>query len=441
MLEMYLLRSSRRKTEMRGKALINELPVEIVLQIFETVAARPKNTLDTHAAPWTLAQVCSAWRKSALGLSTLWSTIILEAQHTAGTRPAAILKEYLRRSGGHPLFIGVKSTAHVDNDSFVALLDILIRQSRRWKVIEISAGISTLESIPHKLALPILEEFCIKSNTHAVTDETMFMHTDVARTFLRAPTLRMIDYRDGALTPAPGQTSSATHLGCRLPTLTQIVHLETYPSITELHLFCADTMGDVDPVVLPCLERLSVLESHTLRALICPSLSTLAVRQRADDSPQDISQFLTQSRCSLRVLSLLDGALLAQVDLSHTALDRVARLALPVPASTLATAARLCSLNILPNLRTITVFVSKEQFQHPEICDAVATLLEFRHARAGLRRVRLYCTPIDQRRLMVAGLAELQNDGLEVVMDTYNSVHDDWTWWKGPYWFPEVPDD
>ena len=55
-----------------------------------------------------------------------------------------------------------------------------------------------------------------------------------------------------------------------------------------------------------------------------------------------------------------------------------------------------------------------------------------------LKLVRMYCVEEDFGMLMENGARQLQEAGLSIVLDTFNSDHDDWQWWKGPYWFPVV---
>lgn len=362
-----------------------------------------------------------------------------------------ILDEHISRSGRHALNIAIRAPRDVpaqvtDERSGLALrsfVDRLVRQSSRWCIVELDVHSSLLDSLYFcrrmRGRLPLLEEFYLKNQhfSSLVTAES-----DVAQTFLCAPMLRKADFRESRFLPSPVKHMPITHLGCTLHDLAEIHYLKSYPFITELHLDCWNwTETQQSPIVLSTIEKLGVRYSTILSALTLPALHTLTVRDHTAESCRILGEFIKRSACTLTVLSLLSGTLLDEVDLTDRAFRQVNRVTLPVPVRASETMRKLSNSAVLPSLKVLTVMVDKVQFADVESGTNSVTkeeFIAFLGQRQGLRLLRLYCSDLDFTALQDAGLRELENGGLKVTLDNFNSNHDEWKWWKGPYWFPHV---
>ncbi|KAF8991854.1 hypothetical protein BDZ89DRAFT_1086469 [Hymenopellis radicata] len=410
---------------------VTPIPPEIWLDIFEKVSRRPMNSLDTTCAPWTLGQVCTTWRQIVLTNSSLWSTLIITWEPP---RASEILTEHLRRSAAHPLHIAMRvPTRNNDNDDDINVvastsrflsMDLVAQQSYRWRVIELVAysDIDIADRLQGKL--PLLEEFYLKKSFGQGA----------------GPKLRKADFRDSQIMEVPNESIPITHLGVTMNTLMDVGYLRSYASLVELHLDCyQEPLVSPIRITLPTIEMLGVRHSIILDALTLPKLGTLTVRDCTPKSCEILEKFLERSRCRLTVLSLLEGELLAKVDLTRPAFRHVIRVTLPIPEMARTTMSKLSTPGVLPSLQIVTAMVSDVQFDtEGERELEAAEFIAFLKRREGLKLLRMYCSDPDFAALQDVGLRELEAAGLAVTLDNFNSNHDEWKWWKGPYWFPLV---
>ncbi|KAF8911236.1 hypothetical protein CPB85DRAFT_1304372 [Mucidula mucida] len=433
------------------------LPTEIWLHIFEMVSRRPSDSLNTNSAPWTLGHICSTWRHLVLSNTSLWSTLIITTEpHFAGQ----ILIEHLRRSAEHPLRIGIQVPLPVidpnDSDSddevqlvvdqlrFRRLIDLLVHESRRWHTVELevySFAVTDLDLAARlRGKLPLLEEFYLKKPPY----DPLAPDQNLVRTFLQAPNLHKADFRDNRLFEAPS-AAHITHLSTTLNVPSDVQYLSSYAHITELHLRSYHRKPVSTPIILPMIKKFSARLSIILDVLTLPNLETLTVRDCSSKSRESLEKFLERSRCQLKVLSILKGQLLAELDLRGPAFRYVNRLTLPVPQNTLETMAKMSDPAVLPSLEVVTLMIKDAQFsEEVESVEEGARELKMELiAFLGKRRMkllRLYCGDNDFAALQNAGLRELGEAGLAVELDHFNSNHDEWKWWKGPHWFLASPD-
>ncbi|KAF7303611.1 hypothetical protein MIND_00590400 [Mycena indigotica] len=104
---------ARRRELDRQRHPIHWLPPELLIHIFLAVVHDDSPTVAPfHRAPVVLSHVCSRWRSLTLGVSRLWSRILLQSE--AGSGAATV--EFLRRSLAAPLDITFALPGPLVND-------------------------------------------------------------------------------------------------------------------------------------------------------------------------------------------------------------------------------------------------------------------------------------------------------------------------------------
>ncbi|KZV88187.1 hypothetical protein EXIGLDRAFT_772899 [Exidia glandulosa HHB12029] len=153
------------------------MPEDILYEIFEHVAALHENvdkilgdsaySEEGAKCPFTLATVCSQWRRVALALPGLWSYIRLPNVFV-GPPERIVLHDarvalLLSRSGAAPLDILVKLAESAHDSNVDRLLAQLAAHACRWKRIEITFPDDSPRSVADvfKLPLPALTELAL----------------------------------------------------------------------------------------------------------------------------------------------------------------------------------------------------------------------------------------------------------------------------------------
>lgn len=134
-------------------APLKDLPNEIISRIFEHHPSAPPPNYDPRAVrpPWYLGQICSACRRVALAIPSLWDFIVVEVDdYTAGDqRSFDAARELLTRIGESPfscVFFRTKS-ASLSVQHVFQLLSYHVR--RLWSLkIEGIDGIASLAELP-----------------------------------------------------------------------------------------------------------------------------------------------------------------------------------------------------------------------------------------------------------------------------------------------------
>ncbi|KAF7300162.1 hypothetical protein MKEN_01339700 [Mycena kentingensis (nom. inval.)] len=261
-------------------------------------------------APLALSAVCTQWRSVALSTPLLWSTLILDCNSVRS--PDELVALWLQRAGDVALTLHIRlPVTNVDPDLVVQRL---LECARRWKRVTVqTCGVKfPLDGL--RLPLENLESFGI---FHGYTESQEA--TEASK--IVAPNLREL-----AIDRVPSQTSTVlpVHQLTALelygpflaPTIEFLRHtpnLETL-RITQVTLDAESPSTHPQCVLLPnltvfedgYLERptannVSLLPYLTLPALVDLRLSFVPV---ATDELDRLSNLLTRSGCTLRVLSI-----------------------------------------------------------------------------------------------------------------------------------------
>ena len=132
-LQRAALRAKREKSILTQPSPIKSLPNELLCKILETAIETMPAQYDPHRVrKHELATVCRHWRDIIANTPSFWSLVRL-----APTWGKALVKVHLKRSGQCPLdlvFAGFRSRV-----KFIALLDIVMPTTHRWRSLSISS--------------------------------------------------------------------------------------------------------------------------------------------------------------------------------------------------------------------------------------------------------------------------------------------------------------
>ncbi|KAJ4478421.1 hypothetical protein J3R30DRAFT_3404466 [Lentinula aciculospora] len=141
---------------------IHQFPVEILIKIFLQVLVEPMFVPFDCAPLWHLGHVCTRWRSIiCLEMPLTWSTIIVNFGTSSRAARLArysadIVRVCLQRTRDCPLTIAFNCAK--PRDDRLRCLDMLVRVSERWKVIDLFIPIAILSRLlPAKGRLGILE--------------------------------------------------------------------------------------------------------------------------------------------------------------------------------------------------------------------------------------------------------------------------------------------
>ncbi|KAJ7146513.1 hypothetical protein C8R44DRAFT_724284 [Mycena epipterygia] len=146
------------------------LPTELLRHIFKrTLSSREKAIKNGRISfldnPWSLTLVSSSWREIALGMPSLWSSLVISIEPltpSATNYPLPLLQLQIARSGTHPLRVLFVSK-EISGDTTQRLFDALVASCDRWETLELDSASPLKESSLARLRgnLPLLREMYV----------------------------------------------------------------------------------------------------------------------------------------------------------------------------------------------------------------------------------------------------------------------------------------
>ncbi|KAJ7647131.1 hypothetical protein FB45DRAFT_189955 [Roridomyces roridus] len=288
----------------------------------------------TSTAPLLLLQVCRAWRRVALSLPHLWTSLSVAVRNGQASPPLNVASEWLQRSGDLPLQLSLSQSNESDGNQEAAdaVLALYMRYLRRWKDVRLDVANPTygksLQPSAHLYA-PLLETFHLLT-LHRMTPNDEIMQ-DLLRMLEVAPRLSNFSVtRLSDLDVSPTTTVAIpwTQLTCLdlgfIPSVSACLSLMSgCPKLESCNLLVDENQGPLPavPIVLPALTSIELhIRSTELAALldraIFPALKSMVLYvQNADDSqvfwPQtSFMDFLGRSKCTLTRLNVYDTGVL-----------------------------------------------------------------------------------------------------------------------------------
>jgi hypothetical protein len=133
--------------------LTSKLPTEIVSEIFTNVLPDAIVSLyylgsgSCRTMPFLLGSVCVAWRAIAWSTPRLWTSISLDLAKINECH-VDVVRGWLRRSGGCPLYIHIYGQGHTDNkDLEEEVLDLFAQCSDHWFFLALNVPVKYLPRI------------------------------------------------------------------------------------------------------------------------------------------------------------------------------------------------------------------------------------------------------------------------------------------------------
>ncbi|KAK0482740.1 hypothetical protein IW261DRAFT_1418266 [Armillaria novae-zelandiae] len=287
-------------------SLIRRLPLELLAEVFERTISTDHSRwiTSTRETPWILGHVSSTWRRLALSLPSLWSSISIDGYHK---HTVQMLRVLLTRSGTAPLTLRLY-LSFMKVDQMKELYLILCGERRRWKSISI-----TLESYYGGAAAPFVTllkapaDYPILESFDLVMDVPFGVVYLPAGSFDRAPMLHTVRMRPLLTIDLPWSrittfSTSAFTVEQQFMILRESPQLQTLEieSYRGTHMPPA---ADSYPLLHPSLATLEVPNISSFPFLTLPALTDLYVNNIVDTNDADnFSVFVRQSGCRLESL-------------------------------------------------------------------------------------------------------------------------------------------
>ncbi|KAJ7591897.1 hypothetical protein C8J56DRAFT_1131207 [Mycena floridula] len=293
---------------------IRRIPNEILGGIFQdavddAVSEMSSTPFDQRVPPWPLALVCSHWRQVTLSSMSLWATIYVNLTevpshyHGGVNNPWLYIpqaREYLRRSGDHPLKIILHHTRGVSPQPLCErLLGLFLEHSTRWLDVKLD-----LDALALEMAASRVTEFSMMRCLEIIVWHSN-LRPNVSTIDINAPKLEeLIVY--ASLPPHlrlrfPSSPISSVELGWAV-SLTQNFVLDTEGlRLLRLRQFRrpekrrVDVFAGVTSLGWSCGEGFSVLDDLTLPAV--QELISYDMVEWPDIEQPAFEKFLHRSRC------------------------------------------------------------------------------------------------------------------------------------------------
>ncbi|PBK73218.1 hypothetical protein ARMSODRAFT_1016011 [Armillaria solidipes] len=296
---------------------IQRIPPELLMEIFLWARAEydSLDLADPYSLPWTLSQVCSSWRATALSLPEIWTDFTLNPSRLIWKRqPLALLTAVTARCR-HALSFTWRDLAidgGSDGDHLLkALFQVLITHSDSWKAVQLE--------LPYQL-IPMLSQ--LHGHLSSLTDLHFSCYSssvDTIEGFGIAPRLTNVKIRGlGPYTRFPFPWKNVVHYcdhripegrAFNLDILNKAPRLEAFESNVRQQILSVPT-----PVFHDRLSRLNVRDSSFLDSLTLPAMKEITLRpyivdeNRMDAILPSLLGLILRSKCSLHHLSVYDAA-------------------------------------------------------------------------------------------------------------------------------------
>ncbi|KAJ7602852.1 hypothetical protein DFH06DRAFT_354257 [Mycena polygramma] len=175
-------------------SLLRRMPPEILGEIFMRTLPSPRRRKKIQIAdsPWVLTHVCQDWKKIALSIHSLWSSVIVSylPETGAGTYSLAMVETQIARAQNAKLKINFYGNGHVSGNSQeqIEMFKTLARHATRWGELNAQLTPALLPLVVDLGGnLPSLRKLWISWSGH-----TLHMPPQYLEPFKELPSLRDI---------------------------------------------------------------------------------------------------------------------------------------------------------------------------------------------------------------------------------------------------------
>ncbi|KAJ7602707.1 hypothetical protein DFH06DRAFT_1397229 [Mycena polygramma] len=179
-------------------SLLRRMPPEILGEIFMRTLPSPRRRKRIQIAdsPWVLTHVCQDWKKIALSIHSLWSSVIVSylPETGAGTYSLAMVETQIARAQNAKLKIHFYGNGHVSGNSQeqIEMFKTLARHATRWAELNAQLTLALFPLVANLRGnLPSLRKLWIRWSGH-----TLHMLPQDLETFKQMPCLRDIGVLD-----------------------------------------------------------------------------------------------------------------------------------------------------------------------------------------------------------------------------------------------------
>ncbi|KAK0457246.1 uncharacterized protein EV420DRAFT_514468 [Desarmillaria tabescens] len=285
---------------------IRRLPPELLAEVFERTVPTSSSSWLTNIreVPWILGHVSSSWRKLALSLPSLWSSIYIDEYRK---RTVPMLKLALARSGTAPLTLHLY-LSFMGADQMMELYSILSNECYRWKSISITLESYSNEAAQQFFSLIVPADYPILESFSFIMDAP-FSHLGVfpAGFFDRAPMLHDIHMFPSLTNDIPW-SQITTFISSTITVEQQFVLLREAPQLQTLEVedYRGTHVLSVEnsyPLVHASLTTFRAPDISTFSSLTLPALTNLYINNIVDKNDADkFSAFVSRSGCPLESL-------------------------------------------------------------------------------------------------------------------------------------------
>ncbi|KAG7451303.1 uncharacterized protein BT62DRAFT_926978 [Guyanagaster necrorhizus] len=319
---------------------IRRLPLEILSEIFKLCLPGSYIIPKSRSAPLLLTQVCGSWRRLALSIPQLWSSISVEVTVQRCRPPLPLIELWLQRSMTQPLSFAITELEQEDAREIAdpvtaaSILKTFVPAHHRWASVKLEyhdwRWPSGLEQLPQDALLDSLEKLDLQreywfkddfpdlkrilqaSRLHDLTWHSRSPPSD----YLQIVNILQLTHLD-LVRPVSKDVFLDVLSGCRaIESCTFFVQLVGRIPDDSNHPL------DTSPIVLPHLHTFELTVDMALTTLLSrlvfSSLTTLQIN-RLDEfflinpinaphfwDQEEVNAFLVRSQCSLRTLDVRD---------------------------------------------------------------------------------------------------------------------------------------
>ncbi|KAJ6462381.1 hypothetical protein C8R47DRAFT_1327202 [Mycena vitilis] len=275
-------------------SLLRRMPPEILGEIFTRTLPSPRrrNRIQIVDSPWVLTHVCQDWKKIALSVHSLWSTVIVSylPETGTGTYSLAMVETQIARAQNANLKINFYGNGHVSGNSQeqIEMFKTLARHATHWGELNAQLTPALIPLVTElRGKLPSLRKLWISWSGH-----TLHMPPQDFQPFKELPCLRDIEIvhyaRSFPIRFFPAQYLTRYALGASWETHRRILRLAK--NLVEACIINFDQVDVGEMVELTHVRRLYVDDIGKfgiLRFLHVPVLEEFATCTRIAIGDED----------------------------------------------------------------------------------------------------------------------------------------------------------